>query len=188
MTSRDTETAQTTPVAGAGSSEQQGGMLSGPTARNPHARGLLLVGLYKLGKAIFFSAVGAGALHLIHRNLGDVVLHLVDALRLDPMNKFVSMAMDRADLIGGHQLRQASMASFGYAVLCLIEGTGLVMRKVWAEYFTVFLTAAAMPWEGYEVLQRYTIFKLGLLLVNFAVLLYLLWVLKKKKAEAAKSC
>ena len=85
------------------------------------------------------------------------------------------------DLIGGHQLRQASMASFGYAVLCLIEGTGLVMRKVWAEYFTVVLTALAMPWEGYEVLEHYTVFKLGLLLLNLAVLLYLLWVLKKKK-------
>jgi uncharacterized membrane protein (DUF2068 family) len=171
-------------VAETGDTEQQDGTLPGPAAPNPHARGLLLVGLYKLGKTIFFAAVGAGALDLIHRNLGDVVLHLVDALRLDPMNKFVSMAMDRADLIGGHQLRQASMASFGYAFLCLIEGTGLVMRKVWAEYFTVVLTAAAMPWEGYELLERYTIFKLGLLLLNFAVLLYLLWVLKRKKAEA----
>ena len=167
-------------------SEREDGTLPAPVAPNPHARGLLLVGLYKLSKAIFFTALGAGALDLVHRNLGDLVLRLVDALRLDPMNKFVSMAMDRADLIGGHQLRQASMASFGYAVLCLIEGTGLVMRKVWAEYFTVVLTAAAMPWEGYEVLERYTIFKLGLLLLNFAVLLYLLWVLKKKKAEDAR--
>ncbi len=166
-------------------SKQQAETLPAPATQNPHARGLLLVGLYKLGKAIFFAAVGAGALDLIHRNLGDLVLHLVDALRLDPMNKFVSMAMDRADLIGGHQLRQASIASFGYSVLCLIEGTGLMMKKVWAEYFTVVLTAAALPWEVYELLERYTVFKLGLLLVNLAVLLYLLWVLKKKKAEAA---
>jgi len=43
-----------------------------------------------------------------------------------------------------------------------------------------------MPWEGFEVLERYTIFKLWLLLLNFAVLLYLLLALKKKKAEEMK--
>jgi len=182
MRSRDPEATEARAVAEDQMIEQpMAGLPSGPKPRDPHARGLLLVGLYKLSKAIFFTALGAGALNLVHRNLGDLVLHLVDALRLDPMNKFVSMALDRADLIGGHQLRQASMASFGYAGLCLIEGTGLVMRKVWAEYFTVVLTAAAMPWESYEMLERYTVFKLGLLLLNFAVLLYLLWVLKRKK-------
>jgi uncharacterized membrane protein (DUF2068 family) len=40
-----------------------------------------------------------------------------------------------------------------------------------------------MPWEGYEVLEHYTVFKLALLLLNVVVLLYLLWVLKKKKSE-----
>jgi uncharacterized membrane protein (DUF2068 family) len=186
MSSLNPEATEEQAVAADQMSEQPAaGIEPDPKPKNPHARGLLLIGLYKLSKAIFFAALGFGALDLIHRNLGDLVLHLVDALRLDPMNKFVSMAMDRADLIGGHQLRQASMASFGYAVLCLIEGTGLVMRKVWAEYFTVFLTAGAMPWEGYELLERYTAFKLGLLLVNMAVLLYLLWVLKKKKLATA---
>ena len=32
-----------------------------------NAQGLLLVGLFKLSKAIFFTAVGAGALHLVHQ-------------------------------------------------------------------------------------------------------------------------
>jgi len=153
------------------------------TARlHPHARGLRLVGLYKLTKAVFFSALGAGALNLIHRNLGELVLRVVDAVKImNPEGHLVSMIMDRVDLIGGHQLREASMASFGYAFLCLIEGTGLMLEKVWAEYFTVVLTALALPWEIYELAERYNIFKLILMLLNVAVLLYLLWVLKKKK-------
>jgi len=185
MLTRDPEAAEAKTVA-ADNAARQADTLPAAAAQNPHARGLLLVGLYKLTKAIFFAALGAGALDLVHRNLGDLVLHLVSDVRIiDPEGRFASMLMDRVDLIGGHQLRQASMASFGYAVLCLIEGTGLVMKKVWAEYFTVVLTAAAMPWEGYEILVRYTVFKLGLLLLNCAVLLYLLWVLKKKKAGEA---
>jgi uncharacterized membrane protein (DUF2068 family) len=182
MRRRDSEATEAQAVAEAHTPEHKARTQHDAASRHPHARGLLLVGLYKLSKALFFGALGAGALNLVHRNLGDLVLRLVSDVRIiDPEGHFASLLMDRVDLIGGHQLRQASMASFGYAVLCLIEGTGLVMRKVWAEYFTVVLTALAMPWEGYEVLEHYTVFKLGLLLLNLAVLLYLLWVLKKKK-------
>jgi uncharacterized membrane protein (DUF2068 family) len=164
--------------------ELQAGTKADTVPLHPHARGLLLVGLYKLSKAIFFTALGAGALNLVHRNLGDLILRVVDDIRIiDPEGHFVNLLMDRADSIGGHQLRQASLAFFCYAVLCLIEGTGLILRKGWAEYFTVVLTVLAMPWEGYEVLEHYTVFKLALLLLNVVVLLYLLWVLKKKKSE-----
>jgi uncharacterized membrane protein (DUF2068 family) len=148
---------------------------------HPHARGLIAVGLFKLSKAIFFAALGAGALKLIHHDIGDVVQRLVDALRITSESSLARFLMDRADLIGHHQLREASMFAFSYAGLCLIEGCGLVMQKVWAEYFTVILTTAALPWESYELLVRYTAFKLGLLLINLVVLGYLLWVLKKKR-------
>ena len=53
-------------------------------ARIGHERGLLLVGLFKLSKAIFFTAVGAGALHLVNKDIGSVLMHVVDALRIDP--------------------------------------------------------------------------------------------------------
>jgi uncharacterized membrane protein (DUF2068 family) len=157
----------------------------GAGVKHPHARGLLIVGVFKLSKAIFFAALGAGALQLIHHNIGDIVQRVVDALRITAESRLANLAnfaIDRADLIGHHQLREASIFAFIYSALCLIEGTGLIMRKVWAEYFTVILTTAALPWEGYEIVVRYTVFKLALLFINLVVLIYLLWVLKRKKA------
>ncbi len=147
--------------------------------------GLLLVGLFKLSKALFFGAVGAGALHLIHQNIGDVVMRIVDRLPIDPEGHFVSLLMDKVDLIGGHQLRQAGLLSFLYAALCIVEGTGLMLKKGWAEYFTVILTAGAMPVETYELWEKFEWFKVVLLLINVAVLLYLLWVLKRKRLREA---
>ena len=154
-------------------------------ARRGHTRGLLLVGIFKLSKAIFFTAVGAGALHLVHKDLGDVLMHVVDALRIDPESHFVGMLMYRADLINVHQLRRAGTLSILYAAVCVVEGTGLVMEKQWAEYFTVILTAMGLPWESYELLERFSPYKVVLLVVNLVVLLYLLWVLKKKRAGEA---
>jgi uncharacterized membrane protein (DUF2068 family) len=147
--------------------------------------GLLLVGLFKMSKAVFFTAVGAGALNLVHRNVGDLAMRIIEVLHRDPDGRFAKLLMDKADLIGGHQLRQGALLSFLYAALCIIEGTGLMLKKGWAEYFTVVLTAGAMPVETYELWERFEWFKVGLLLINVAVLLYLLWVLKQKRVREA---
>jgi uncharacterized membrane protein (DUF2068 family) len=146
-----------------------------------HARGLLLVGLFKLSKAIFFTAVGAGALHLVHKNVGDVLMHIVDTLRLDQESRFVGFLLGKASLISSHQLREAGTFSFLYAAVCIVEGTGLVLRKRWAEYFTVFLTAMGLPWECYELAHKFSPYKVGLLAINLIVLGYLVWVLEQKR-------
>ena len=146
-----------------------------------HERGLLLVGIFKLSKAIFFTAVGAGALDLVNKDIGGVVLRIIDALRIDPESRFVGILMEHVGLIDPHELRKAGILSFLYAVVCIVEGTGLMLEKRWAEYFTVILTATGLPWEGYELLERFSPYKVGLMVINFGVLLYLLWILKKRR-------
>jgi uncharacterized membrane protein (DUF2068 family) len=153
-------------------------------AAHPHRRGLWLVGIFKLCKVIFFTAVGVGALNLVHKDLGDLAAKFVswahDWAHLDSEGNFASFLMERSELITHHQLRQGALFAFLYAGLCLVEAVGLLMEKRWAEYFTVTLTALALPWEGFELIHRFAWYKIALTLVNVAVLLYLLWVLKKK--------
>ncbi len=144
-------------------------------------RGLLLVGVFKLLKAIFFIAVGLGALHLVHRNFGELVVRLVDSLPIDPEGRVVSMVMDKADLINGHDLRRIGAGAIIYAVLCLIEGTGLLLRKGWAEYFTLILTTLGLPLELFELARHATWFKAGALAVNLLILVYLGYVLKQRQ-------
>ncbi len=147
---------------------------------------MLAVGIFKLSKAIFFTAVGLGALHLVNKDMGGVVMHIVDALRIDPERHFVGVLMDHVGLIDPHELRRAGVLSVLYAMVCIVEGTGLVLEKRWAEYFTTILTAMGLPWEIYELAERFSPYKVGLLVINFIVLLYLLWVLKKKREEVGE--
>ena len=147
-------------------------------------RGLLLIGLFKLGKAILFFLLGVGAIHLLHRDLGDEVLRLATALKFDPESKIVALLLDKVDLIDAHRLKQISLATFAYSALALTEGVGLVLEKVWAEYLTLFLTVSFLPWELYELARRPNWFRLSLLLINLAVLGYLLWLLRRKKVAA----
>lgn len=146
-----------------------------------HERGLLLVGLFKLSKAIFFTAVGAGALDLMNKNISEVAMRVVDALRIDPERHFVAILMEHVGVIQPNQLKKAGILSVLYACVCVVEGTGLMLEKRWAEYFTVTLTALGLPWESYELVERYSPYKVGLLAINLVVLFYLLWILKKRR-------
>jgi uncharacterized membrane protein (DUF2068 family) len=146
-----------------------------------HDRGLLLIGLFKLAKAIFFFCIGVGAIHLLHKDLEDEVMRLAVKLKFDPESRFVALLLDKVDLIDAHRLRQISVATFAYSALALTEGIGLLLEKVWAEYLTLILTVSFLPWELYELFRRPDWFRLSLLLINLAVLWYLIWLLRRKK-------
>lgn len=155
--------------------------------RSEHNRGLLLIGLFKLSKAILSVALGVGALKLLHHDFPVVVLHITDALRIDPESHLVNILMSKADLVGAKQLRHFSFLTFSYAILCLIEGTGLVLEKRWAEYFTVTLTTVALPWECYELYKEWTPVRIALLIINLGVLAYLVWLLRRERRRTAVS-
>jgi len=69
-----------------------------------------------------------------------------------------------------------TLIAFGAMVYALLEGTegvGLAMRRRWAEYLTVIATGLLIPYEAYEVIHKVTLFKVGALLLNVAVVGYL---------------
>ncbi|HEY1162064.1 MAG TPA: DUF2127 domain-containing protein [Candidatus Dormibacteraeota bacterium] len=66
-----------------------------------------------------------------------------------------------------------AIGAFIYALLEGTEGVGLAMRRRWAEYLTVIATGILIPYEAYEVIHKVTLFKVGALLLNVAVVGYL---------------
>ena len=135
-------------------------------------------------KALLSVALGFGALKLLHHDVASVVLHIADALKIDPENHLIGLLMIKANLISATELRRFSIITFSYAVVCLVEGTGLMLEKRWAEYFTVTLTALALPLECFELYKEFTPPRLALLLVNLAVLAYLIWLLRRAALAA----
>jgi uncharacterized membrane protein (DUF2068 family) len=158
----------------------EGGAAAGHAAKH-HDSGLLAIGLFKVVEAIFFLLVGVGAIHFIHRDLGDAALRLATRLRIDPDGRLVTFVLDHLDQVTSHRLRQIGAATFFYAGLRLTEGIGLVLEKAWAEYLTVALTVSFLPWEVYEILRRPDWIRVGLLVVNLMVLAYLVWWLKRNR-------
>lgn len=161
---------------------EPGGVKRAERPGGGHGRdhGLLLIGIFKLAKSLFFLGVGIGIFHLMNRDLGEEAQRLVHALRFDPESRLTALLLNKVDLIDTHRLREFQLFSFGYSALALTEGVGLLLEKVWAEYLTLVLTVSFLPWELYELLRRPSWFRLSLLLINLAVLWYLVWLLRRK--------
>jgi len=146
-----------------------------PAKRSSRKRSntLLLIALFKLLKGIALLAVGIGALRLLHRDIAETVEHWVDILRVDPDNRYVHSLLVRALRVNTHQLKAVSAGTFIYSALLLTEGVGLLLRRRWAEYFTIVTTGGLIPLEVYELAKHVTFVKIVVLIVNIAIVVYL---------------
>jgi len=135
---------------------------------------LLLIALFKLTKGILLLIVGFGALKLLHRDIPETITHWVDLFRVDPENRHIHRLLEHALAVTPAQLKAASVGTFIYSGLLLTEGVGLLLRKRWAEYFTVITTAGLIPLEIYELIHRLTTAKIVVLAINAAIVAYLI--------------
>lgn len=152
-------------------------------ARPHHDRWIVAIGVFKLLQTTAWLLLGIGALRLLHKDVLDVAERWILALRFNPEGHFVSLLLGKLALLDPHRLKQISAAIFGMGLLDAIEGMGLVLEKTWAEFVTLILTASFLPWELIGMFQHPTRIRIGLAIINLAVVLYLLWFVKMRMRE-----
>jgi uncharacterized membrane protein (DUF2068 family) len=82
------------------------------------------------------------------------------------LEKLLSLESGRLKLVGAVVL--------AYAVLEGLEAVGLWFGRRWAEYLTFVATTALLPLEVYELTTRVSVLKVVALVINIAVVVYLL--------------
>jgi uncharacterized membrane protein (DUF2068 family) len=144
-----------------------------------HSRGLMLIAAFKLLKGFALIAVGAGALHLLHKDVATIAEHWINAFRVDPHNRFILWLLAKIPSIDDKKLKELSVGTFLYAAVFLTEGLGLAFHKRWAEYFTIVTTSSFLPLEVYEIIHHATTAKDVALVINIAVVVYLVRELRR---------
>ena len=138
-----------------------------------HNKGLVLIAVYKFLYSLLFIAIGVGALRLVGKDVGDILTRIAGDLRFNPEGRFVNFVLDRASILDDPMLRRIGFAAFCYAAIGIAEAIGLYLERAWGEYLTLIITASFLPWEILEVMRRQTWPRVGLLVVNALVLVFL---------------
>jgi uncharacterized membrane protein (DUF2068 family) len=134
-----------------------------------------LVAVFKLLKAVLLIVAGIGILKLMHTDAATQLDHWFARIGLDPGHKFVNDAIEKVTNLSPNRIKELGLGSFVYAALFLTEGIGLWFMKRWAEWFTVVITGSLVPLEVYEIYHHPTAIKIVVLLLNVAIVGYLLY-------------
>ena len=147
---------------------------------------LRLIAIFKFIKAASLIALGIGLFRLLGKDLGGVLLHWSEALKLDPASHFVNLALEKVAHVSPAQVKKLGFGSFIYAGLFLAEGTGLWLQKRWGEWLTVIITSSLVPVEIYEIHRHFSYAKVAVLILNLAIVLYLIDHMRRTGAAPRK--
>jgi uncharacterized membrane protein (DUF2068 family) len=92
----------------------------------------------------------------------------------------VDLALTKAWNLRPEQIKKLGIGSLLYAGLFFAEGTGLWLRKIWGEWLTVIITSSLVPVEIYEIHRHPSWVKIAVLILNVAIVVYLIYGIRKR--------
>jgi uncharacterized membrane protein (DUF2068 family) len=146
-------------------------------------RGLMIIGIYKIVEGVLLVAVGIGALRLLHKDVAAEAMKWISFIRVDPENVFIHRVLKHLDVVNDHKLKEFGIGTFIYAGLRLTEGIGLALKKRWAEYFTLIVTASFIPLEIWEIVKRLNAVRVSVLVINIVIVIYLWMELRRGREK-----
>ncbi|MEP7049714.1 MAG: DUF2127 domain-containing protein [Pseudomonadota bacterium] len=147
-------------------------------------RGLLLIGVMKLLKGAGLLILGVGVLSLLHRDAEHTIRHLAEILRVDTHARLVDHVLEKIGGISPRTMRRLGVGTLLYAGVFTTEGIGLLLAKRWAEYMTTGVTLSFLPLEVYEFCVHPTLLRGVVILINIAVVIYLVLEIRRRRASA----
>jgi uncharacterized membrane protein (DUF2068 family) len=125
-------------------------------------------------RALVLAAVGIVLLTHLHENWASDVTDLARKGGLNPKDNWVQRILHDATKLNASKTFLFGVLALGYAALEGTEAYGLWNRRRWGEWLTVLATSLLLIPEVWELTKSTTVLKVGALIVNVAIVAYLL--------------
>jgi uncharacterized membrane protein (DUF2068 family) len=131
-------------------------------------------------RAVLLLAIGLVLVTHPHADWGRTITNLTNRLGFDPSSNGIQRIIAKVRAISPNKYTVFGIIAIAYGALEGVEGYGLWRRRAWAEYLTVFATGLLFIPEIVEIAKSPTALKIGALLVNLAVVVYLIYRLRRR--------
>jgi uncharacterized membrane protein (DUF2068 family) len=147
----------------------------------PRSRRILrLIAIERGARGLLLLAAGVYLLFHLSSDFGRLAERVMRAIELDPKRPFWHRIIAYLHHLHASELRIAAIVAISYGLLELVEGLGLWLDQLWAEYLTVIATSLLLPYEFYELVHRPSVWKAGGIVVNIAIVCYLAYLLRRR--------
>ena len=144
-----------------------------PEIEARHSFGLRVIAIYEVIKTLCLLFVAFVAFGLHQEQNFDHLVHTLEHLSLQDSSGMRWRLVGLLQEMGPSKFMAIGIVALAYAAIFAIEGIGLWLRKHWAEWFTVIATGSLIPVEAYEVFHKFGWLKLGALIGNIVIVIYL---------------
>ena len=100
---------------------------------------------------------------------------LAQAIGWNIDNSSLVRLIERLFTLKGSTLDWIALGLLAYAAIEMVEAVGLWLVKRWGEYFAVIATSIFLPLEIRDVIDKQTIFRITVLIINVAAVVWLLY-------------
>jgi uncharacterized membrane protein (DUF2068 family) len=145
-----------------------------PEIEASHSFGLRVIAVYEVIKTLCLLFVALVAFGLHKEQNFDQLVHTLEHLSLQDSSGMRWRLVGLLQEMGPSKFMAIGIVALGYAAIFATEGIGLWLRKHWAEWFTVIATGSLIPVEVYEVFHKFNWLKLGALIGNVVIVIYLI--------------
>jgi uncharacterized membrane protein (DUF2068 family) len=138
-------------------------------------------------KGVFVTLTGICALLLVHKDAWLYAESVLAVFHISTDRRIAQMFLDFADNVTDAKLWAAAWLAFAYSTLRFIEGYGLWRCRTWAEWVAAISGTLLLPLEVRELFRRVTLLRCGVLIVNVAVVLYMVYLIMANRREHKKA-
>lgn len=144
--------------------------------RSPHLKALRAVASLEFLKGLAVLLLGFGLLSLVHRDIWEVASNFLELLRINPGHRYAQIFLNLADRLNDTSLWPLAAAAAAYSILRFVEAYGLWRARAWGEWVALVSGASYLPFEIYELARRPALTTAAVLLINLAIVLYMLYL------------
>jgi uncharacterized membrane protein (DUF2068 family) len=138
-------------------------------AKKPPA--LLAIIFYKGFVALLLTATSIVLLLALKRH--DDLIAFAENYELEGKRQIIELLLEKIVNIKTSTLKFSGIAAVIYVGVTIVEVVGLWYEKVWAHILVIALVAISIPPEIFELTKGFSLIKLGVFIINIAVLGYL---------------
>jgi uncharacterized membrane protein (DUF2068 family) len=134
---------------------------------------LRLLSLFEAGKGLLVCLVGAGLFSLIHKSAQQEAAEIVKIFHLNPARHYPEIFINTLANLSDVRLWFLSLSAIIYSLIRFAEAYGLWNDRLWAIWFAVASGALFLPMELNELIEKFTIVRIIILLINTLLVFYL---------------
>ena len=136
-------------------------------------------------KGLIVLLAGSGVLLLIHRDLHEIAVKLVEHAHLNPASKYPRIFIDAAANTHNTRLLLLAAGAAAYSLLRFVEAYGLWRNAVWAELLAAVSGALYVPFEVAHLMRRPDALSVAVLAINVIVVGVMLNALRSRRTSGA---